>query len=251
MKKITLNEFIKKSNLIHDYKYNYSKSIYINTDTKLIIICNIHGDFQKTPYHHTRRKQGCPDCSFIKKSNKLMMNKMEFVRKANMVHNYKYSYDCSNYIGYHKNVDILCKLHGIFSQRPANHISLSHGCPICSIDKSGANITIAKLKANHQLAQQKAKLYLVSFENENESFYKIGITMDNIKKRFAGISQYQIKIMNIKETTLLQAMIEEKEVLKFFYKFKYVPKIRFNGWTECFNKEFYNKMFNIQDNNIV
>lgn len=38
-KKQTLEEFIKKSNIAHNFKYNYDKSIYINKQTKVIVIC--------------------------------------------------------------------------------------------------------------------------------------------------------------------------------------------------------------------
>lgn len=44
-KKQTLEEFIKKSNIAHNFKYNYDKSIYINKQTKVIVICPEHGDF--------------------------------------------------------------------------------------------------------------------------------------------------------------------------------------------------------------
>lgn len=48
-KKQTLEEFIKKSNIAHNFKYNYDKSIYINKQTKVIVTCPEHGDFEVTP----------------------------------------------------------------------------------------------------------------------------------------------------------------------------------------------------------
>ena len=58
--------FIKQSNKVHNNKYDYSKSIYINSFTKMIIICKKHGKFEKNPHNHINSKQGCPNC---KKSN--------------------------------------------------------------------------------------------------------------------------------------------------------------------------------------
>lgn len=55
-------EFENKANKIHNYKYDYSKTEYINDRTKLIIICNKHGEFVQTPNHHLRG-DGCPKCS--------------------------------------------------------------------------------------------------------------------------------------------------------------------------------------------
>lgn len=44
--------FIEKASKIHDNKYDYSKSSYINNTTRLEIICPIHGSFFKTPVSH-------------------------------------------------------------------------------------------------------------------------------------------------------------------------------------------------------
>jgi len=57
-KKQTLEEFIKKSNIAHNFKYNYDKSIYINKQTKVIVTCPEHGDFEVTPGAHYILKSG-------------------------------------------------------------------------------------------------------------------------------------------------------------------------------------------------
>ena len=46
MKKSNNNEFIKKANLVHNNKYDYSKSIYVNSKIKTTIICSKHGEFE-------------------------------------------------------------------------------------------------------------------------------------------------------------------------------------------------------------
>jgi hypothetical protein len=46
MKKLTKEEFIQRALLIHNNKYLYDKVNYINTQTKVIITCPIHGDFE-------------------------------------------------------------------------------------------------------------------------------------------------------------------------------------------------------------
>jgi|SRR5690606_2442750 len=60
------DDVIKDMIKIHGNFYNYSKVEYINTDTKVNIICPTHGEFLITPYHHIHRKQGCPECGKIK-----------------------------------------------------------------------------------------------------------------------------------------------------------------------------------------
>lgn len=60
-KLLTKKEFIEKANKIHNFKYDYSESTYINNKTKLIIICSDHGEFNQSPNSHLN-KQGCPLC---------------------------------------------------------------------------------------------------------------------------------------------------------------------------------------------
>lgn len=59
---ITREIFIERSNLKHEYKYDYSKVIYNKAKIKVIITCKIHGDFEKTPDKHLQGN-GCPKCS--------------------------------------------------------------------------------------------------------------------------------------------------------------------------------------------
>jgi len=44
--------FIEKSNIIHHNKYDYSKTKYVLSNTKVIITCLEHGDFNQTPGKH-------------------------------------------------------------------------------------------------------------------------------------------------------------------------------------------------------
>ena len=65
----TTEQFIKEANIIHSNKYNYSKVIYINSHTKVCIICPEHGEFWQTPSNHLQGK-GCPKCKFDILTNK-------------------------------------------------------------------------------------------------------------------------------------------------------------------------------------
>ena len=58
----SIMQFIYESNLIHKNKYNYSSVEYINSKTKVNIICPIHGGFKQAPTHHINGI-GCPSCS--------------------------------------------------------------------------------------------------------------------------------------------------------------------------------------------
>ena len=61
-KKMTQKEMIDRANEIHNFKYGYELAEYVNSYTKITIICPIHGDFEQTPSSHLNGN-GCPKCS--------------------------------------------------------------------------------------------------------------------------------------------------------------------------------------------
>ena len=60
--KDTLTDFIIKANKIHNSKYDYSKSNYINSKQKIEIICPEHGSFWQVAGQHING-YGCKECS--------------------------------------------------------------------------------------------------------------------------------------------------------------------------------------------
>lgn len=60
-KKLTTEEFIDRAIKVHGDKYDYSQVNYINTATKVKIICSKHGEFWQAPQDHIQGK-GCPKC---------------------------------------------------------------------------------------------------------------------------------------------------------------------------------------------
>ncbi len=122
----TLEEFINKSNDRHDHLYDYSKSEYMNSRSKITIICKTHGEFYQKPYIHLGGS-GCPECNPTKK-----LDTNEFIKRSLIVHNNLYDYSPTVYgNNNYDTVKIICKSHGIFDQRPWAHLR-GQGCPKCS-----------------------------------------------------------------------------------------------------------------------
>jgi len=136
-KKSNTKEFIEKAKEIHQNKYDYSKVEYINTDTKIIIICKEHGEFLQTPNSHLRGC-GCIICGGHKKKTT-----EEFIVKAQQIHNNKYDYSKVNYINKDMYVNIICKIHYNFLQTPHSHLHGS-GCPSCINKTEGKLYDILK-----------------------------------------------------------------------------------------------------------
>jgi len=63
--KYDTEKFIKKAKEIHGEKYDYSKTIYIKINQKVIISCPFHGEFQQTPTGHIRSVTGCEKCGKV------------------------------------------------------------------------------------------------------------------------------------------------------------------------------------------
>ena len=125
VKSLTCEEFIKKSIEKHGDKYDYSKVKYINNNTKVIIICKKHGEFQQIPQKHYLEGNGCSKCS-----GKYQYTTNEWILKATETHRNHYNYSKVNYVNCKTPVVIICKEHGDFLQHPILHLKGS-GCVKC------------------------------------------------------------------------------------------------------------------------
>ena len=134
------NSFKDKATKIHNNLYNYDYSNYVNNKIKIKIICSIHGEFYQRPDTHIYNKQGCPHCY-----GDTILTKKDFIDKSIIIHNNKYDYSLIQKL--EKNVNIICKKHGIFQQRVYNHLN-GQGCPSCNNSK-GENMVETYLVQNN------------------------------------------------------------------------------------------------------
>lgn len=138
-------EFINKAKQIHGNKYDYSKVDYINTKTRICIICPEHGEFWQTPNDHLQKK-GCPKCAIKTRNDSIRLSQEQFVKRANNLHMNKYDYSEVTYLNDKTKVCIICHNknsdgieHGKFWMTPGNHIYGHQGCPICGRIKANQN----------------------------------------------------------------------------------------------------------------
>ena len=129
MKKLTIEQFIKKAQQIHGDEYNYQSVDYENSHSKIKIECSIHGEFEQKVYAHLQG-QGCPKCRYVKSSEKLTIAFDKIRDRFNEIHNCKYDYSKVDYKNTKIKVEIICPHHGSFWQVPYEHLKGS-GCPKC------------------------------------------------------------------------------------------------------------------------
>lgn len=121
-KRLTKDEFERRSRLIHGNKYVYDNVVYVNNKTHVFVTCPKHGDFRITPHNHLRGK-GCPKCSFCAE-----MTQDEFIERAKLVHNNYYDYSLVRYTKNAAPITIICPMYGPFVQEANSHLQ-GHGCP--------------------------------------------------------------------------------------------------------------------------
>lgn len=131
-KRLTTEEFIRRSKEIHGDTYDYSKSVYVNPRTDIIVTCRKHGDFLTRPYNHMGGA-GCRKCADEKNALEYRKSNNEFVNDAKKVHGDKYNYSEMEYVNWKTKVKIICPKHGGFMQTPNAHLN-GQGCPKCAIE---------------------------------------------------------------------------------------------------------------------
>lgn len=142
---LTLNEFIKKANKVYNNLYDYSKSIYINISTELIVICKIHKEFKIKPSIHLRHS-GCPKCSKVR-----TITTEEFIEKAIQYYGEGiYDYSKVIYTKASNKVIITCLKHNEEFEQEARFHLKRNGCPKCDTNHRLTNkIFIEKAIKKH------------------------------------------------------------------------------------------------------
>lgn len=227
-------QFVEKSKKIHGDIYDYSLTEYKKSYKKVTICCKTHGEFAQTPNSHLAGS-GCNKCGYEASSLSCRATTKDFVDKSKIIHSEFYTYLKTNYVNSQVKVTITCPVHGDFEQIPNGH-SLGFGCNKCANSKKGGYGRSSYIKkANGKICT----LYILRCFSESEDFYKIGITVKTIKKRYSTREKMPYNYEIISEAYGEASFIwdlesEQKRKLKVF---NYQPKIEFGGSkTECFTQ---------------
>lgn len=80
-RRFTTEEFIKKAEIVHKKFYDYSTLTYINSSSKINVICPIHGEYTTNANNHLRGSK-CPKCSRNNMTH-LGYNRTQWIKKFN------------------------------------------------------------------------------------------------------------------------------------------------------------------------
>ena len=113
------------------------------------------------------------------------LTKEEFIEKATQIHGDIYNYSNVVYIGNKTKVEILCKDHGVFFQKPNNHTSLKHGCPKCKVIKHSDRNT-----KSFRSFYEKAKIkFGERFEYDESCFMGFSVSTKIVCKKHGELNQ--------------------------------------------------------------
>lgn len=158
-------------------KFDFSNSEYKNGSSSLLVWCKEHHQYFKNTAYHIVRGAGCHDCKKEKISNKKRLGNSEFKARSMTKHSDKYDYALVEYKTLTDNVKIICPEHGIFEQKPREHIR-GHGCPLC------ASTTISKasqkwlltlgidLKKEHKIAHDLGYYVVDGYDYKTNTVYE-------------------------------------------------------------------------------
>ena len=150
-------EFIEKAKKVHGDKYDYSKVEYVNSRTKICVICHKkqengieHGEFWITP-NNLLRLHGCPKCE-----GGLPLTTEIFLENVKKVHGNRYNYSKVEYKNYRTKLSIICPEHGEFYQVASYHLQ-GNGCPKCN--QSHLERDVMKMLENNNIKYEYQKRF--------------------------------------------------------------------------------------------
>ncbi len=263
-----VNECIEKHGIFYDYSLVDYKKAHDNIE----IICPVHGVFEQKAYSH-KQGIGCPICTdkgdkqeiidklkakgfniiSYKASEILVSDKYGtykatahrirnnifpsivtaidktevFVNKAKEKYNNKYTYENFKYINVNTKSEVTCPIHGDFTVSAGHHLHSETGCQTCGLYR-----THTEQFKNFQTVN----LYIIRCFNETENFYKIGITgKSDVKFRYLTKKSmpYEYELIHFIQDSPEIIVKLELDLLLFYKNSKYMPKIYFDGITEC------------------
>jgi hypothetical protein len=130
---LSREQFIADATLVHGGRYDFSEAEYVNSTTKVKVLCPDHGPFYIRPLN-LKDGKGCSACGRIATTEKQRHSGEEFIKAAASLYDGRYSYEKTKYINGTTKVLITCPEHGDFLQIPADHLS-GHACVECGRDK--------------------------------------------------------------------------------------------------------------------
>lgn len=212
---------------------------YCGLNKPMYYYCEMCGSVNKSTWRSMKQNNcRCNTCNMImskiRMKNVYKRNKMNYLNidvvktgKVEIIGEYK---------GSREPIHTKCKICGNEWYPPYQHLKAGHACPKCGKVGLGWSRTNWIESAMGSDNFESYKVYIIKMYNEEESFYKIGITYNELKYRMKGCG-YNYEVIKIIESDDGEYIWNlEKELHKKHKEYRYIPKKEFGGMYECFSK---------------
>ena len=241
--KITQDDFIERAKIKHNNKYDYSLTKYVNSITKVKIICPVHGVFEQKPMHHVNG-EGCPECAKERLFNSRKISKEQFIDRAKNKHGDKFNYSLVEYINTTTKVKIICPIHGVFEQKPMHHVN-GEGCPLCARKLNDDK----KRSTTEEFIEKARKIHGGKYDYSKVKYTGAFNNVEIICPKHGSFYQTPTNHLRGKGCPHCQNSISENEISKFLneHNISYIPQKQFD-WLKIKQKlslDFYLPDYNI------
>ena len=216
---LTLEDDFRK---VHGDKYDYSKVVFFNSRTPIVIICQEHGPFTQRARDH-KRGQGCRKC-FAKSNGNSRTKPIEMViKELKDIKKFEYpNIGSITSIKSHDKILTKCVECGNEKYHKVCDVTSGHaGCIPCSNN--------VKKWAAERYENKKTTLYFIRIND----LYKVGLTRKSVASRYYKELQegYTIEVLfTITYDNGTEAFKEEQRILKEYSQFRYKGgKMLING----------------------
>ena len=245
MRKLTNNGFIDRAINVHGDRYDYSLVNYINSRTKIDIICPKHGEFSQNPNNHLNRKSKCPLCRNDDLLKMFALSNLEFINKAINIHGDKYDYSKVKYVNGHTKVIIICSVHGEFLQNPYNHLNGS-GCSKCCKIKLGKKYALSL----DEFIRKANIIHKNEYDYKNVIYKNCMTKINIICSKHGTFTQTPNSHLSGQGCPNCRKSIGENIILDFLVENK-IEFIREKKFKECFDKDYLRFDFFLPKHNLL
>lgn len=215
---------------------DFSKTVYKNINTKVLMTCLEHGDFEQSVIfikNHTGQYV-CPVCIQIYDNDRISkLNNKQYVQVANIRHKNKYQYNELTPDNQGK-IEVQCPIHGVFKIRKNAHISKTehYGCQKCGRKFSSGEEKIALWLKNKNFNYEREVSYEHMYFSKPSYLLRCDFVIPekNTILEFDGIHHFKNTLYG--STITDYRKIKQKDLCKIFYinvlKNMNIIKIKYN-----------------------
>ena len=228
--------FFKRASLERP-EYDFSKVVYINSRTKVEVICSVHGSFFAQP-NTLLKGCGCKQCSFKRISKNKGLDLDEFLKRVKHRHQDKFKIFKETYTNKRGFIKIECEKHGVLNTRALQLLESDYGCPKCGEEAIYSKNRVKVDELNSRIFNKFGNKIKIDYTNQKTLRGKVkayctihgkfSSSIHNILKSNYGCPKCYAEIRGLKQITPFEIFLE-KANKKFKNKFKYIKDTYLKG----------------------